>query len=74
MVLVDKDSSGEPERLAWCPPGWPSGQGRGPGDARARRASCRSIPLDDGSYLQLVTVSLELPDGTKLRHRASRPT
>lgn len=72
VVLLDKDSSGEPERLAAIL----QSTGRAtvigqPTDGETR--VIEDVPYPDGSVLTLVTVGLELPDGTKLERQGITP-
>jgi carboxyl-terminal processing protease len=72
VVLVDKVSSGEPERLAWILQS--TGRAKVVGQPTPGRTRViQEIPYDDGSALDLVTVGLELPDGTKLERQPVKP-
>ena len=72
VVLVDEDSSGEPERLAWILQS--TGRATVVGQKTPGRTRViQELPMGDGSILQLVTVSLELPDGTKLERQGITP-
>lgn len=72
VVLVDKDSAGEPERLAWILQS--TGRAKVVGqETPGRTRVIQDIPMQDGSALELVTIGLELPDGTKLERQPVEP-
>jgi carboxyl-terminal processing protease len=72
VVLLDADSAGEPERLAAIlqSTGRATVVGQ-PTEGETR--VIRDIPYPDGSVLSLVTIGLELPDGTKLERQGITP-
>ena len=72
VVLVNEDSSGEPERLAWILQSTGRAQVVGQ-ETPGRTRVLQDIPIGDGSILQLVTISLELPDGTRLERQGITP-
>jgi carboxyl-terminal processing protease len=72
VVLLDEDSAGEPERLAAILQSTGRAQVVGqPTDGETR--VIQDIPYPDGSVLSLVTIGLELPDGTKLERQGITP-
>ena len=72
VVLTDKDSSGEPERLAAILQS--TGRAKVVGqETPGRTRVVQDVTLDDGSVLELVTASLQLPDGTKLERQGIKP-
>lgn len=72
VVLLDEDSAGEPERLAAILQSTGRAQVVGqPTEGETR--VIQDIPYPDGSVLSLVTIGLELPDGTKLERQGITP-